>query len=236
MPRRIAVDTLEPDPTKVVESSTSHVAAAVSLPSDSHSTHSSEVDTQLRAKSGSSPMSAFCAFPEPAAVQFEGEIENEDIVLFMRAHVVTNVPWIITSILMLLVPLVVLPILAGFNILPSVSIGVGVVVFLFWYSVVFTFSFIKFLFWYFNVYIVTNERLVDVDWHSILYRNVSTTQIKNIEDVKGEQSGVFAGLFDFGNVYIQTAGTENNFEFIYVPHPQLVVKKIQELMQREENS
>jgi hypothetical protein len=40
---------------------------------------------------------------------------------------------------------------------------------------------------------------------------------------------VLAGVFDYGNVTIQTAGELPNFDFTNVPHPQLVVNKIKEL-------
>ena len=76
--------------------------------------------------------------------------------------------------------------------------------------------------------------MVDIDWYSLLHREMSLAQISKIQDVNAIQVGVLAGLFDYGLVTIQTAGEAPNFDFTNVPHPQLVVQKIQELMQAEE--
>ncbi len=81
---------------------------------------------------------------------------------------------------------------------------------------------------------MTNERIIDTDWYSVVIRKVSSTQIAKIQDVSATQVGVFPGVFDYGNVQIQTAGEEENFEFVSVPHPQLIAKQINELMEKEE--
>ncbi|MBI4999751.1 PH domain-containing protein, partial [Candidatus Gottesmanbacteria bacterium] len=106
-----------------------------------------------------------------------------------------------------------------------------------WYLVTFGFALVSFITWYFNVYIVTNERIVDVDFLHLLYKELSSTRIARIQDVTYKLGGVFRALFDFGDVFIQTAGTEPNFDFLAVPHPEAVVRKIAELMEaREEKS
>lgn len=189
------------------------------------------VDQELKGKSGST-LSAFIAYP--AGTSFSEQEEGENIILLLRAHVVTNVPWILVTIGLLLAPLVIFPLLSLTGILPVVSLGMGLVLTVFWYLLTFTYAFLNFLYWYFNIYLVTNERVVDVDWYSIVYRKVSSCQIMKIQDVSAVQSGVFAGVFDFGNVQIETAAEEENFEFTAVPHPQLVAKKLQEMMQEEE--
>ncbi len=81
---------------------------------------------------------------------------------------------------------------------------------------------------------MTNEQVVDVDWYSVIYRKISSAQISKIQDVTSKQGGVLAGVFDFGDVIIQTASELPNFDFSKVPHPQLVVRKLKELMQKEE--
>jgi len=240
MPQRISVDAVEPDPSKTVIKEPPKVSVPISepgsnaeilAPSTGHKIFT-KIDEELEASSSSSAVSAFCAYPQ--GLQFSGKVDDEEVILFMRAHIVTNVPWILLVIILLILPITVVPVLFSMGALPTLSIGVSIVLTLFWYLGIFSYSLLKFLYWCFNVYIVTNERVVDVDWYSVINRDVTTAQIRQIQDVKGIQSGVFAGIFDFGIVYIQTAGTEPNFEYTNVPHPQLVVKKIQELKQQEE--
>ncbi|MCL4390259.1 MAG: PH domain-containing protein [Patescibacteria group bacterium] len=190
----------------------------------------SQLDPELMQKSNSGIFSAFSVQP---AVSFNEAEEGEQILLLLRAHIVTNVPWIIISLFSLILPIILLPLFSALGGL-GLGAGTGFVFILFWYAVTFTYAFLNFLYWYFNVYMVTDERVIDTDWYSVVVRKVSSCQISKIQDVSSTQVGALAGLFDFGNVEIQTAGEEENFEFENVPHPQLVAKQIQELMQKEE--
>lgn len=217
---RIRVDHIEPD-------ASPKEAAPPASP-----TEASPTDKQLRSQTGTSFLAAFSAFPKN--IFFAGREEGEDILLLLRAHPITTLPWILVTLGLILTPIIIFPLFAAANILPFVGVGSALIFTLLWYLATFTDAFINFLYWYFNVYIVTNERVVDLDWYSIIYRKVSSCQISKIQDVSTVQAGVFAGIFDFGNVVIQTAAEFPNFEFTAVPHPQLVAKKIQELMQEEE--
>jgi len=189
------------------------------------------VDGALREKSGGF-LAAFAAFPKHA--KFSGEMEDEGVILLMRAHVVTNIPWLLIGLILIIAPPLVYPWAINLELIPLLPSGLKTVLTLLWYLGVFAYIFLNFLYWYFNVYIVTNERVVDIDWYSLLHREMSLAQISKIQDVNAIQVGVLAGLFDYGLVTIQTAGEAPNFDFTNVPHPQLVVQKIQELMQAEE--
>lgn len=242
MPKRISVDDVEPDGIKIAIkdplvkstpiSEPQTTPSPISSPAISHERHT-PVDEELEAKSGSTAMSAFCAYPK--SVSFSGEETSEVIILFLRQHVVTNVPWIVLTLILLIAPLAILPILLSFGAIPPLGLGVNLVLLVGWYLGVFTYAFLNFLYWYFNVYIVTNQRIIDVDWYSVVNHDTKFTQIAMIQDVSASQFGVIPGLFDFGNVRIETAGTEPNLEFERIPHPQLVAKKLQELMEMEEN-
>ena len=92
----------------------------------------------------------------------------------------------------------------------------------------------SFLTWYFNVYIITDERIIDVDFLSLIYQNISSAKIDNIEDVTATKGGALRSVFDFGKVQIQTAAEKREFEFEDVPHPSKVTKLLNELMIEEE--
>ncbi len=251
MANRVAVDNVEPDP-NVPNSEPPIVTKPevktpqVETPSEVASEVSSKVDgaennlvgkekigkalilDKVRAKAGKTPFSAFLVCPPK--VSFQNQKDEEQVVLLLRAHVVTNVPWIIISFLLLLVPFIIIPIVVATGLLP-VGPGTVLVLTLLWVAGVFSYAFLKFLYWYFNVYIVTTEQVVDIDWYNVVYKAVSATHLNKIQDVTSKQGGVLAGIFDYGDVVIQTAGTEENFEFTNVPHPQEVAEEIQELME-----
>jgi hypothetical protein len=54
--------------------------------------------------------------------------------------------------------------------------------------------------------------------------------INKIEDVTSKSGGFFSSVFDYGNVFVQTAGTEANVEFMNIPKPSEVVKIINSLL------
>lgn len=191
----------------------------------------SETDQELLRYSGRGPMTTFAAFPQK--IHFMGQGNEEEVILLIRAHWITNVVWVLTAMFLAIVPIVVVPAIAFFGL----GIGLGGMVTLFtvgWYLAVLTYGFLKFLSWFFNVGIVTAERVVDIDWHNLTKNETSVAQINKIEDARAISVGVLASFFDFGNVFVQTAGTEPNVEFLNAPHSRLIAKKIQELMQNEE--
>lgn len=176
--------------------------------------------------------SAYMTYPEN--IRFQTQQEDEQIIFLLRKHWITNISWIVFVLFLVILPFVLLPILrrsVAFSETPDSFILVGLMG---WYLVVFGFALVKFLVWYFNIYFVTNERIVDVDFYNLLYKKLSSCRISKIQDVTYKLGGVIRSLFDFGDVFIQTAGTENNFEFEAVPHPEEVVRKIGDLIEHYE--
>ncbi|MBI5614587.1 PH domain-containing protein [Candidatus Gottesmanbacteria bacterium] len=176
-----------------------------------------------------------CYVVRPDELRFETQEPDEDVILFMRQHLVTNVPWVILSIVLILAPSVIIPFLFTFLHLPiPVPASYIVIGTLFWYLATAGFIIVNFLQWYFNIYIVTNHRIVDIDFVQLLFKRFSEARLSKIQDVSYETSGVFAAVFNFGDVHIQTAGEMPEFEFASVPNPDKVVTTISELVKQEE--
>jgi len=120
---------------------------------------------------------------------------------------------------------------ASLNFIPS---GYRLIITLAWYLLTFAFSLEKFLSWFFNVNIITDERIVDIDFPSILYKDISETKIDQIQDVSIKVGGFIRSLFNFGDVLIQTAGAVPEIHFSAVPNPEQVSKILNELILEEE--
>ncbi|HUV46755.1 MAG TPA: hypothetical protein VMW29_01340 [Candidatus Bathyarchaeia archaeon] len=131
---------------------------------------------------------------------------------------------------MVFLPLIlkVLPLL---NFMPSRFQIITVVM---WYLLILSFVFDRFLSWFFNVYIVTDERIIDVDFISLVYRETSQVALDKIQDVTYKSGGLLKGLFDYSDVFVQTAAEIQTIEFELVPHPAIVVKMINQLIIQEE--
>ncbi|MBX4186937.1 MAG: PH domain-containing protein [Candidatus Doudnabacteria bacterium] len=86
--------------------------------------------------------------------------------------------------------------------------------------------------YYLNVQIITNERVVDIVQNSLLNRKVSELHLSRLEDVTAEVNGFLPTFLDYGNVYIQTAGETERFEFVRVPNPAAIEKLILDLYEK----
>ena len=82
---------------------------------------------------------------------------------------------------------------------------------------------------YFDVYIITDRRIVDIVQNGFFKREISEVNLRQIQDVKAQVDGVFPTLLHFGDIHIQTAGEMPNFFFASIPHPYEVSKRILDL-------
>ena len=165
---------------------------------------------------------SFCVKP---AYRFETQHTKEQVILVLRAHPITQLPWFINSLVLLIV-LVFINFLFFEFLTPTQTIFAN----FFGLAVIFAYIWFNFLSWFFNVGIITTERVIDIDFHAVIYKEVTETQLSKIEDVTAKSGGFFASLFNYGNIFVQTAGTEVNIEFHNVPQPSEVTKIINSLV------
>lgn len=168
---------------------------------------------------------------KPENIHLDIQDKDEKIVLVLRQHLITQVK----DLVILFAIIVLLPALLKFSgFLDVLPIKFLMAFNIFWMVLAIGMVFKGFLMWFFNVYIITDERVIDVDFASMIYRNVSSAKIENIEDVTANTTGPLAAVFDYGTILIQTAGEKTEFEFENVPQPAKVTKLINELLIEEE--
>jgi hypothetical protein len=92
--------------------------------------------------------------------------------------------------------------------------------------------FLLFVFYYLNIQVITNIRIVDIDQVGLFSHAVTELHISKIEDVTSETNGVFGTVFNYGMVYVQTAGTTARFEFDHVPSPTAIEKLVLDLYEK----
>lgn len=156
----------------------------------------------------------------PVNCSFEGQDADEKILLLLRAHPITNLSWIITAILLFIAPFFIPGMVRLLNLdLSGVPEQFGIVFLIINYLLVLIITFEGFLHWYFNVYIVTAKNIVDIDFHSLLFKNIDVAPLRNIEDTSSSMGGIMNSIFHYGNVFIQTAGATKNIDFQAVPRP-----------------
>lgn len=174
------------------------------------------------------PLSFFCIKPE--GVLFETQEEDEIVYLFLRRHFVTNTGWVLTALFSSLIPPLFLAVLNQVNYhmpIPYSYLGAMII---FFYLLLLTYSFISFITWFYNISLITNKRIVEINYSDLVYRHISATKLELIQDVSYTQVGVFRSIFDYGNLMVQTAATIDNFEFEQAPHPEDIIRILEPLI------
>lgn len=149
---------------------------------------------------------------------FDGQEKGERVVLLLRRHVFTILAPIALFALACLVPIVV-----------------GSVFYQFlsehgWLNLFFFISSIYYLgiwltvFYALTIYvldtvIITDHRIIDNDQRGLFYRNVSELHSHRIQDVSTHTNGIIETFLKFGDVTVQTAGSEKQFVFHQMPNP-----------------
>ena len=167
----------------------------------------------------------------PKVFKFAEQDDNEQILVVLRPHWFTNVRWIILSFIMLFAPILIrfVPLLAFF---PSNYQFIFVVA---WYVITFIFAFESFISWYFDVFIITSERVIDIEFNNLLNKKFSEAGIEKIQDTTSTITGISETLFNDGDVLIQTAAEINEITFEKVPNPDKVIKILQQLREEAQN-
>ena len=178
------------------------------------------------------PFRTFISHPKD--IRFETQEVEEEIILFLRQDLVTLIPWIFAIGGLAIAPMIILPLFQKYLVLPiPIPATYYVVGTAFWYVMVFGLVLSQLLHWYFNIFIVSNERIIDIDFVHLLYKKFSETRLDRVQDIKYTMSGLAATIFNYGNVVIQTAGEVPNFVFESVPYPEKVVDVISDLVKIE---
>ncbi|HPD44678.1 MAG TPA: hypothetical protein PK131_00675 [Candidatus Woesebacteria bacterium] len=161
----------------------------------------------------------------PNFFDFSERSEGEIIYVVLRPHWFTNISWILLSLVMFLAPLI-LKLLAVEISLPG---NLFLLIIIFWYMVTLAFALEKFISWYFDLSIITNLRVIDMDIFNLLNRKFTEAEIKNIQDIDYRLAGASQTFFNYGSVRIETAGERPNLVFEKIAAPDKILKLLQEL-------
>jgi len=168
--------------------------------------------------------------PKPKRLTIDIQAESEQIVLVLRRHLITQINSVLIVLVMLFLPLL----FSASQIFSFLPLSYRFILTIGWYLATAGYSLECYLKWFYRVFIVTDERIIDVDFISMIYKDVSTTKIDKIEDITSTTIGFLSSIFDYGTVIIQTAGTQQELEFEDVPQPGKVSALLNEMILEEE--
>lgn len=73
--------------------------------------------------------------------------------------------------------------------------------------------------YYLDIWIVTDQKLVDIDQSGFFRRKVSTLHLEKVQDATVSVKGLIPTWLDYGDVVVQSAGTEHEFIIKGVARP-----------------
>ena len=161
--------------------------------------------------------------------------EGEKIILLLRRHYFIILAKIILWAIAAVLPLTFYSIL-GDVLAESFSNDLfSPLVVLFtsiYYLYIWLFAFYSFVDYYLDVWIVTNNRIINIEQKGLFARTVSEQELYRIQDVTSELKGFFSTTLNFGTVYVQTAGEKERFIFKQIPAPYEVARKITKIVEK----
>lgn len=170
---------------------------------------------------------------------FPGQLEDEEVLLFLRRHWLSFLPYSLFFLFMLFLPLLIIFILTFFNFDLTPYRSLAIVFLSSFLLFAFAFFLTAFIDYYLDVTIVTNSRLIDIEQKGLFNRDISEQSLLRVQDVSSKRQGLFQTLFNYGLVFIQTAGEAPNFELYNIPKPDEVAQKIlhlhEELLKKQED-
>lgn len=94
--------------------------------------------------------------------------------------------------------------------------------------VVFILSFfmMQWIFWYLDAWILTQERLIDIQLITLFNRRISQIPLSQVQDAKMTTRGALASVFGLGDIKVQSAGKESFFELKSIPNAGKWAQKI----------
>lgn len=77
-----------------------------------------------------------------------------------------------------------------------------------------------------QLFVVTSQRIIDIEQRTLFERHVSDCELVNIRDVRYNMKGVIATIFRVGNVIIDANNFDGHFALIDIPHPAKIKEHI----------
>ena len=162
---------------------------------------------------------------------------DEHVLIVARRHWFVFFRDVIGILLLFFIPFFAIPVLGVFVTAgtPTVTIpsGFGFFFASLWALVLWQMLFARWTDYYYDVWIVTNWRIIDVDQRGFFHRNIATLlNLDHIEDVTTDGNSVIGTLLNFGDIQVQTAAAKQELIFWETANPRHVEKIIRSAQEK----
>lgn len=168
--------------------------------------------------------------------QLPNQRPNEHVVLFLRRHWIAVFAIVVAFFFLAGTPLAIgwffwprLEILLAHPVFGPLIVIAGSMYFL----SIWLFAFLEFTDYYLDTWIVTNERIINIEQEGLFHRTASELDLAAVQDATAEIRGIVQTLLTYGNVFIQTAGEKNRFHFKNIDDPEHVKELVTRLVEED---
>lgn len=153
----------------------------------------------------------------------------EKIELVLRRHVITFLAHVFLFALLMLAPVIFYFILK--NLFPGIFEMEIIYIFLvlgtsIFYMTAYLLFFVHFLDYYLDLWIVTNDRIIDIEQFGLFSRTISELDLFRIQDVTSNVHGFFPTMLNYGNIHVKTASSNIDIVFRNVRDPNTIREQL----------
>lgn len=161
---------------------------------------------------------------------------DEHVILFLRRHWFALLAIVAAFVLLVGVPLAAgwyfLDIVEGWLAHPSIGPLLVILGSIYFLSI-WLFAFLEFTDYYLDTWIITNERIINIEQEGLFNRTASELDLAAVQDTTAEIRGILQTLFTYGQVHVQTAGEKGRFHFKNIDNPEHVKELITRLVEED---
>jgi hypothetical protein len=148
--------------------------------------------------------------------------EGERVVAKVHRHWIFIALRIAGLAVMFVVPWLLILLLDGFGILSvtAASAASFVAVWALWGLLLWAVFWQFWTTYYMDIWVVTNRRIIDIDYLRLFDRNIAMLRFERVQDVTTRVQGIFGTLLRYGSVIVQTAGSDKEFVIDQIANPE----------------
>jgi hypothetical protein len=148
--------------------------------------------------------------------------EGEELVIKVHRHWLFIVMRVVMLSVLLITPSVIIQLVEGIGILDfgAVNGATRVALWSLWGLVLWAMFWQFWTTYYMDIWVVTNRRIIDIDYQRLFDRNIAILRLDRVQDVATHVKGVVGTLLRYGSVTVQTAGSDKEFVIDQIANPE----------------
>lgn len=163
--------------------------------------------------------------------------EGEVIVLVVRKHWFVLFRELVVITILFLIPFFFFSFFLGFlaqgGTAPTLPPAIGFFFASFWTLILWNVLFARWTDYYYDVWIVTSQRVIDIEQKGLFNRDVATLfNLNYVQDVTTVLTGFFGNILGFGKLQVQTAASKDEFVMYDIADPVRVEHLIREAQRK----